>query len=177
VERYCEHSGGDASVWHKERANIGHLAAAAWLSGGVALEEYHAKKGRGNSRYDGRVDLYLRTRAGAKYIVEAKCGWLRLMENTSCQIVTRRVERVMETAFKDAQRTQMYQPRHHRVAITFVKLRVAMARDGDVDERISCFVRGALDSNCDFLAWAPLRRAVWVKSHHYCGLAAIGRIV
>ncbi len=76
-ERYVReercHSDGDCAFWYRERPNVGLLAAAVWLHGGTALEEYGAFKTKGR----GRCDLWLRIR-NTSFGCEAKHLFLKL---------------------------------------------------------------------------------------------------
>jgi len=54
-----------------ERASIGFLAAAAWQSGAVALEEWGTHKYKSKKRCRGRCDLYI-FHKNQEFYVEAK---------------------------------------------------------------------------------------------------------
>jgi hypothetical protein len=59
VERYCEATQGiDAPYWHRERSNVGLLAAAAWQAGLISLEEFASRRGRRSGSH-GRCDLWI----------------------------------------------------------------------------------------------------------------------
>ncbi len=60
----------DYPFWYNERANMGSIAAAAWLADGVALEEYSAPKGESR----GRADLWILL-DGKQFAFEAKQAW------------------------------------------------------------------------------------------------------
>lgn len=67
VERYCEATQGiDAPYWHRERPNVGLLAAAAWQTGLISLEEFASRRGRRGSDSHGRCDLWIAP-PGAKH--------------------------------------------------------------------------------------------------------------
>ncbi len=72
----------DYFFWYNERTSVGSIAAAAWLAGGFALEEYSAPK-RG---YRGRADLWILIH-GEMFAIEAKQQWpsigTRAMARTS----------------------------------------------------------------------------------------------
>lgn len=65
----------DWPYWYRERSQIGFLAAAVWLSGGAALEEYRWEKSReaGEGKGIGRCDLWIGL-GGTSFCCEAK--WL-----------------------------------------------------------------------------------------------------
>ena len=71
ILRYYERTDHDLPWWYTERANISLLAAAAWLCGGIALEEYPIEKGFCGDNYEGRADLYL-TIGEEGYAIEGK---------------------------------------------------------------------------------------------------------
>ncbi len=104
VERYCRVAAGeDAPFIYNERANIGLLAGAAWRSGRTALEEFQYRKGHKNrKKWNGRADLYISCDEREE-IIEAKFGWLSLVNPDSA---SDRIEEVMRLAVKDALVTQ-----------------------------------------------------------------------
>ena len=76
IERYAQTmKGDDAAYYYNERASLSVLASGAWVSNGIALEEYRNSKGRGNERKIGRADLYVSYRSwDAEF--EAKQKWM-----------------------------------------------------------------------------------------------------
>jgi len=60
--------------WYGERSLTGLLAAAAWKIGGWSLEEWIARRGRGQAEGAARGDLWLQTKKG-KFTIEAKVTW------------------------------------------------------------------------------------------------------
>src|ERR1035437_2626560 len=52
----------DCAWWANERASTGILAAAAWMAGGVALEEYSTKKVKKKEHRTGSCDLFFDVR-------------------------------------------------------------------------------------------------------------------
>lgn len=79
IERYKSSTDSeytDCLYWYNERANVGALASAAWLSGGVALEEYSSdKEDEKSGQFQGRRDLYF-DYDGHCILCEAKIKWL-----------------------------------------------------------------------------------------------------
>lgn len=67
----------DNLYYYNERANTSGIAGAAWRVGGMALEEYNTKRGKGKSATSGRADLYLVV-AGKCLAAESKMVWLRV---------------------------------------------------------------------------------------------------
>jgi hypothetical protein len=78
IYRYAEVWGWeDVPYWWNERASLSTLAAAAWMAGGIALEEYQTEKGDAEEAAPvgkGRGDLYL-SLGGQHFITEAKPHW------------------------------------------------------------------------------------------------------
>lgn len=66
----------DSIHWYLERTNIGALASAVWMGGGVAIEEYGSAKGV-EEKYSGRNDLYFHI-GDIKAVAEAKLVWAKV---------------------------------------------------------------------------------------------------
>jgi hypothetical protein len=71
----------DCGFWYRERPHIGFLAAAIWLAGGIALEEYGTHKTIKQKRKRGRADLYFKI-ANSSFYCEAKHLTLTLGKDT-----------------------------------------------------------------------------------------------
>jgi hypothetical protein len=93
---------------YNERASLSLLAAAAWKSGGVALEEYSVEKRRLRAdgqrrkidRYKmGRCDLYIQLRSGLEMLFEAKHAWLYVGKENYSMVG---VEKALSIAGRDA---------------------------------------------------------------------------
>ena len=70
---YLKACGDDDPPWdYGERSCIGFLAGGVWLSGGVALEEWGAKKGPEGGQWNGRCDLWIRLTDRYEAYIEAK---------------------------------------------------------------------------------------------------------
>jgi hypothetical protein len=106
----CEDS--DAPWWFNERAALSVVAAAAWLAGGIALEEYTAPKHRtgaklGSSGERTRCDLFVsfkkdvRVGGNHNFICEAKIIWPKLDSPKLAQ----RIHQGIDTVRRDTQRT------------------------------------------------------------------------
>jgi hypothetical protein len=76
VERDAKYLPRDPAYWYGERPNLSVLAAGAWLSGAVALQEFDGSKGWGKNKYDGRYDLFVGLKSCEIYI-EGKRKFLR----------------------------------------------------------------------------------------------------
>jgi|GEM_PF-1148943 len=73
--------GDDHPYWYTERPHVGLFAAAVWLSGGTALEEYKTKKSNKHKSNYGRCDLGFRI-GKLGFECEAKRLWLALEYNS-----------------------------------------------------------------------------------------------
>ena len=111
---YAElHKNSDVAYYFNERANISMLAAGAWKSGAVALEEFSARKGEGADERHGRVDLYIATEKwGAE--LEAKHEWMNFALDD--EQFASRVSQTLENAESDALRVS---GSDHRYACAF----------------------------------------------------------
>lgn len=91
---------GDRPWYYHERAQIGFLAAASWLSDGVALEEWRTEKKaiNGDCR-NGRGDIWIQRRH-LRLHVEAKHTWVSLTGRPASGI--RRVTAKLRMAQRDA---------------------------------------------------------------------------
>lgn len=117
--RYAEEEGQKDFIWrYSERTLVGALAAAVWLSGGVALEEYGGKKQKANrSNGHGRTDLYFKL-DDRKYICEAKHRYIELGKiegDWSGKLTTK--------CLYDARKNQIHQ-KEMAVGISFWSVRV-----------------------------------------------------
>jgi hypothetical protein len=98
--RYRVGSGGDSMWDYHERAQTGFMAAAVWLAGGVALEEWRTDKKAygGNSRH-GRGDLWLCHKRLSMH-VEAK--YLSIKLGRTAKSAARAVVLKLREASRDA---------------------------------------------------------------------------
>jgi hypothetical protein len=105
--RYCQVSSWKDIPWgYNERASLSIFAAACWLSGCIALEEFSELKESNASRRTkkrstrGRCDLYVAFKKRA-YILEAKVVWPSLASSNWRQ----RILSKLDEAREDARRT------------------------------------------------------------------------
>lgn len=75
VERFCADV-GVPPYWHIEPSAVGLLAAAVWRAGGIAVEEYNAKRSRGPRTAQGHCDLWVRMPDSTTLMLEAKHQWI-----------------------------------------------------------------------------------------------------
>lgn len=170
VVKYCNHlDGEEAPYYFSERANVGLLAAAAWQSGCVALEEFQADKiCPENGRRNGRVDLWIG--AGEKsYWLEAKLGWPKF------QCSKDELEETIELAKRDAEKLDVYK-HEHRVALTFLAPEYSIGDTTTPEEKIKIFLEQIEKTTCQAKAWVFPSAARSLKGHNgnfYPGVAVL----
>ena len=84
---------------YSERPQVGFVAAAVWLAGGVALEEWKTKKIGGEESHTGRCDLWFSLPGKGSYHAEAKHEWLRVGHDSAL----RKANAMMKKAEMSAQ--------------------------------------------------------------------------
>lgn len=179
----------DAIFWTTERANVGALAAATCLSGGLAVEEYGEKKRWGRRAYSGRVDLFVRTKNGDSFAIEAKLKWVRL--GARCKRLSKHAVSVAKDLKAEAAAANHGIPPEHgvtRLGLVFIVPSLAGARlessattpmwEGDDRSEFNEFIRDIVTATGCFVeeAWLdvpavdpssqPIRR--------YPGVVALG---
>ncbi|SOC93509.1 hypothetical protein SAMN05216358_3687 [Rhizobium sp. AN5] len=123
--KYCgAMDGREAPFFFNERANISMLAAASWLKGGIALEEYTASKFAEDRNSNGRCDLYVFL-AGENIEFEAKSVKRRLPLNAASLSLHLRSK--LDEAIEDARKLPP-QRSFRRAACAFYTLRVEASR-------------------------------------------------
>jgi len=138
----------DCPWWYNERTFVGVLAAACFLTGGYALEEYGCLKSWESEEYKGRSDLYLRI-GGEEYACEAKHHWLRA--EIPAGEALKRLEEAVETAEKDARGGD--QSVKTRLALLFVAPTVPEREIGEIPDRIEKWRDLLKKLEPDAMAW------------------------
>src|ERR1035437_1462141 len=114
-----KYEGADSIHWYLERTNIGALASAIWMAGGVAIEEYSSKK-VGERNYSGRNDLYFHI-DDIKAVGEAKLAWIKTgapkNENLMVLDVVKPIGEVIANAESDSGKVET---EHEKFAIAFI---------------------------------------------------------
>jgi hypothetical protein len=149
--RYFKSLRKDAAWWYNERAALGIFAAAAWDAGGVALEEYSTKKGRGQTVWRGRCDLFLKI-GNSEFACESKMTWLALRATTR-----NRLNETLDAAHVDAKKLPHYEGT--RFGICFVPVYLPMKYEGDIDKLLAEMQQEMLENNYDALAWCFPKKA------------------
>jgi len=124
----------ETSFWHRERAQTGLLAAAAWLSDKTALEEF----GCDRQKRRGRRDLCIAINTKASFECEAKYLYVNLtkVEQSLTEVyacLTKAVEEARKARGGDAE---------YRLGLCFVAPRISRSRRGELDDRWRQFING-----------------------------------
>ncbi len=139
----------DSLYWYNERANVGAFAGAVWRSGGFALEEFVALKGKGETEGSGRVDLFINY-AGHEIICEAKKKWIYLATNNKKDL-SESINDTNQLALKDVAHTQNSFDAELGLAISFFP---TYSKQGvDVQSSLNQFREAIKSVECSFYAW------------------------
>jgi hypothetical protein len=144
----------DVPWWYRERALLGILAGAVWLSKGVALEEYSDEKRRLSGRgrilprsYAGRVDLYFEISA-ASFAAEAKHVWLPSSKHKDQKA---KLESCLNHACRDIRKLRAVGTQ--RLAIVFVSPYVTAKSVGDLERHVEWALEEVQSIRADAVAW------------------------
>ncbi len=93
--------------WYNERASLSSFAGAIWRTGGIAFEEFSAKRktpmpdgGGDTERWQGRIDLQF-SYQGSDFVAEAKQAWPRIGRRSKSAVGD--IEDALQQAGKEAQ--------------------------------------------------------------------------
>jgi hypothetical protein len=137
----------DGSWWYNERASISVLAAAAWMTGGVALEEFFAKKKQKGREHAGRTDVYLKM-GKSEFACEAKFMWLSAKSTNAIS----RIEKTLKEACDNAEENDKS---GKLLGVCFVTVYVAernVAEFGNLIEELQNKICSELEF--DAIAWS-----------------------
>lgn len=142
---------GDRVCYYNERAQTGFLAAATWLSGGVALEEWCTeKRSKDGHCRKGRGDLWLQ-RKNLRLHIEAKHAWIGLGSQAEANI--QKVKAKLAKAQGDACDISCSR-RERRVGVLFAVPIVRRAAAADAEHRLKQWIAGLQNLDCLALAAA-----------------------
>ncbi len=176
VEAYCSHYGGqDAPYWYNERANVGLVAAAAWRSGGLALEEYPQNKAsRPGGTWQGRADLWLSVETH-EFVIEAKQCFPLLNGGTPPKTV---VTKLLKAARQDATRSAVRNARS--LGMVFVSPRSPKPFEDKRCSPLRDWIAELDSVDFDVMAWCFPETVRHLKSartgHIYPGVVAVARM-
>ncbi|WP_067586614.1 hypothetical protein [Endozoicomonas ascidiicola] len=139
----------DSLYWYNERANVGALAGAIWRSGGYALEEFGAQKGKDDEVSNGRVDLYFQY-SGRDVVVEAKQSWVYLAPKSRRDFRSL-IDTAIGEANDDIRRTQDSLEYEFGLGLAFLP---TYSKDSNqTEDAMDRFHREIKNTNCDFYVW------------------------
>lgn len=138
---------GDLGWFYNERANIGFLAAAAWMQPGwVALEEYGQDKRWGAEKRVGRADLYIGAQLNGHFPdveIETKAVWPRTVAAMKIAMNPDSDKSELGLACADARRLPLPQNAKFRCGGLFVMPELiatnAKAAENRCDKLFDCF--------------------------------------
>lgn len=139
-KEYCgSYDGWDASFKYGERACIGMLAASAWRSHFIALEEFSIEKGKKHRpKWSGRADLAIISNGGQKEdLVEAKFKWVSLNAQRD---ITDHVTELLARASKDAANSKGCVEHIQPIACAFVAMYIPRNNAQNIDTMIKSAV-------------------------------------
>lgn len=171
--KYCaDHE--DALYSYTERATTGSLAAAIWLSGEYAVEEFAATKEDAKDRWEGRVDLWFEW-YDTDYVAEAKQLWVQLSPRTQSPVI--RIEDALKEALTDVGKSRREGSR--RLGIVFVVPFIEKRDEAHRTSVLSSFMKHVYDVDYDFMCsvFPPSARDVrgW-QERLFPGVVMIGRV-
>lgn len=164
----------DLPYVHKERPNLGILAAAATRIGYVPFEEYSVQKGWGRSQRLGRADLWLATKEGRRqFDFEAK--HISLSFRTKKLVKT--IQRHLDIAARDV--SNIKYKAEYSIGIVFASLYGATAEDFNPNpfwDQLSHLKQ----YGGDFCAFHVCEPEIWSRNDYYKdrpGIAVAGRYI
>lgn len=153
VEEYCEKVTTDAPFWHGERAQVGLLAAAAWRSGLVALEEFTQSKEFETEREQGRADLWIKGE-GAEDFLEA-----RFIDWNPADTKPKHLKEKIDEVHEEVKRIKVDLGTLRRAGLVFWSPRVDESPEDDEKSAIEACISLCREVKPDALAWCfPLDR-------------------
>lgn len=164
LKRY--YSIGDQPWNYRERTQIGFFAAAAWLSGHVALEEWSTQKGRKDARRKGRCDLWIDI---ADFHIEAKHKWCIVTRGLDKEM--RYIEREMSAAVNNTADLNCSKTR--RLAFLFLSPCLPPHPDRDFSAELDAWLGRVYRLRHDAIAWYfPVRRGLRSNAGGYAPVGA-----
>ena len=137
--RYTQITGDDYSFNYHERAHVGFLAAAAWRTGGVALEEWRTAKGHRSSPRNGRCDLYVFQPDAYEFHIEAKHIWAR----ATARDPLKSIKAKLADAVKNAKDNQC--SKNQKVGLLFVAPYYPPRKQADMSKHLPLWLKSVCD--------------------------------
>jgi len=139
---YMNNAEGDCPWWYNERTSIGVLAAAAWKSGHLALEEFSTLKGRKKDATHGPGRCDLKIRVGSEdFLFEAKQSWPRLSKKpgeADIKESRRKILNSLQRACLAAGRLKSREGR--RFGVCFLAPRISEVEIDNLDKRVDSLI-------------------------------------
>lgn len=132
---------------YHERACVGFLAAAAWSTGGVALEEWRTGKGPKADPRKGRCDLYVYRKNGYEFHIEAKHMWLPAGRRPSATTIEKRLNEAVLAA------NDLHCPRKEKLGVLFIAPYFNNKIKKDIPKRIADLLETVHSVPHSAIAW------------------------
>ena len=130
-------------------ADISVLSAAAWIAGGLALEEFSTKKGRDSSKRSGRCDLYINLR-NSEFACEAKRTGITLTKppSTNLKYINESLDRACDDALK------LGRDEGRRIGVCFAEVCLPKKLESIRDAKLRELQDEVISANFDAIAWS-----------------------
>ncbi len=139
----------DPGWGYRERSCIGFLAAGAWLSGGVALEEWGTERINDGHRSPGRCDLWVARSDQYDFQIEAKQTWSDATGDIESQLAE--LESKLGHAARDAS-TLDCEPKN-QLGVLFVAPSYPPNGHEGIAEHIATWLEGVYSIRHSAIAW------------------------
>lgn len=150
VDKYLSHfEDEDNFWWYNERATISSLAAAAWLSNAIALEEYATRKGKPEEEANGRCDLYIGLKDEG-FAIEAKQAWCPIGKGAKNGL--KNASDGLLLAIKDARK--LASDEGNRFGVCFMVPYLPKNQEPNIDKLLEGWLKNIESLDNSFIAWA-----------------------
>jgi hypothetical protein len=174
--RYAGKVKGDYSWNYRERTCIGFLAAATWLSGGVALEEWKTEKKKGRHTCYGRCDLWIR-HMRTDFFIEAKHSHVAFQHGRHNDAVSYLKKR-LRVAVKDAKKQPVdCSSRVKRLGVLFVGAKFYSKDAESLTRTRAAGLKKLYDLPHSAMAWLFEPPQSKKKPRRSCGIIVIAKEV
>lgn len=177
IEKYISYNEfEDNPWWYNERATISTLAAAAWATEGIALEEYSTEKGKKGRPWKGRCDLFLGLKTKI-FACEAKQAWCPISRHAKNSIIN--VRNTLKIACDDARKLDKQEGQ--RLGICFAVPYLPQKEKKYMEEQIKSWCKKLEEIDCDAYAWVFPKKVRYLtassKGYFHPGVAVVIREV
>lgn len=137
---------GDSPFAYRERTQVGFFAAASWLLGVPALEEWSTEKGTEESPSKGRCDLWIMTE---DFHIEAKHAWCDVSRKT--QNEEQHIKKTIEESLNSARWLSC--DSKHKLAFTFLSPCISNEEQSNIQNLTSQWLSLVCSISFDAIAW------------------------